>query len=145
MHRSITSRRWIWLLLLAGLALGAVDFFAVHLLLRSQIPTSDVRPIFASQEVDRLHKLPGEADELEQVTSGGQLSKSDYEAIRQIVATHDRLFEKNIIGIQVDGPDRVEVTTGPKDLKPLDGGGDILTLQKGGGKWFVVELGSWIG
>lgn len=84
------------------------------------------------------------ADMLEKRTFGGTLDAFDYAEIRRLVAAHHGI-DGNIIAIEIRSPEKVEVRTGPENLKPLSGGGDILILERNKKGWALVEKGFWVG
>lgn len=82
-------------------------------------------------------------DPLVAFTFGGELSDGEYAQIRALVEKHHQLGEF-IHSIQFLTHDRIEVMTGPKHIKPLSGGGDVLNFRRvGDRRWLFTGGSTW--
>lgn len=74
---------------------------------------------------------------------GAELTDRDVEEIGKAIGRLGADIDKRIIAIQQITPDSVEVTTG-EIRGPLDGGGQILYLQRAGETWQLDEVSHWL-
>lgn len=131
------KRRWFAFGLLAVPMIAAGAFLAERVVRQSGMQQVERPQAERTVNILPLNTAkPGELrpilDSLERVTFGGELDDIDYRAIRLLVAKDDRLIDRNIRHIEVLHPDKIEVRTGPKEVKPLSGGGDIITMERHG-------------
>ena len=71
---------------------------------------------------------------------GDGLTQEDVVAIRETIAASDLKVDKRVLSINQQDAKSVEVMTG-EIRGPLDGGGDIILLEKVDGKWQIVGDG----
>ena len=77
---------------------------------------------------------------------GDDLTPEDVAAIRCVISTCGLDIDQRVLCIQETGANTVEVRTGEM-RGPLDGGGDIVLLERVGGAWQVIDDGvhrSWV-